>query len=156
MEPDYQLKLEKAIHRELGELPDRPAPKELVSSVLAIIQARSVRPWYRCAWPAWPAALQIASLALLISLFGGLCFAGWKFSHAESLSTALHPLAEFLSTIEVIWNALCVLGSALLLALKQLKPVFLVGGIAVAFLSYAMCIGLGTALFHHVRHPKNY
>ncbi len=155
MESDYNQRLERAVSRELRELPDLPAPDKLVSTVMATIQARSVLPWYRRSWPTWPLSLQTASLVLMLALFGGVCFAGWKFSHAESLVAAMRPVVEWFSAASLIWKTLSVLGGAMILFLKQLNTAFLIAGMAVAFFSYSACVGLGTAFFRYARCQEN-
>lgn len=156
MDPQDQHRLDLAVTRRLRELPDLPAPETLVPSVMASICARAVVPWYRRSWPAWPVALQGASLVLMLALFGGLCYGGWKFSQTESLSLAMRPLGEWFSAAGLIWRTLAVLGDALFFSVKQLNPAVLIAFIAVSFFSYTACIGLGTAFFRHARWQENH
>lgn len=156
MDSQDQHRLEHAVTRRLRELPDLPAPETLVPSILASIRARAVVPWYRRSWPAWPVGLQGASLVLMLALFGGLCYGGWKFSQAETLGHAMRPIGEWFSAAGLIWRTLAVLGDALFLSVRQLNPTVLIALIAVSFFSYTACIGLGTAFFRHTRRQENH
>ena len=151
MNPDYDNRLEKAVDRELRDLPDLSAPDTLVPAVMARIRACSVLPWYRRSWPTWPTSLRFASLFLMLALFGGLCYGGWKISHAETLTLSMQSVGEWFSATTVIWRTVAVLGEAIFLFVKQLNAAFLVALIAVAVFSYAACIGLGTAFFRYAR-----
>ncbi len=149
MESDHNKRLETAITRELQKLPALIAPDALVSRVMAVLAERALLPWYRRSWQAWPVALKIASLAVMLALFGGLCFAGWKFAQAQSLAAQIQKIGEWFSAAGVVWNTLSVLAGALVLFVKQLGAAILIASLLVAVFSYAACIGLGTLFIRH-------
>lgn len=152
MESDYEHRLENAVHRELRSLPELEAPKNLGPNVMAAIRACSVLPWYRRPWPVWPKALQAASLILMLALFGGLCFAVWELSQAQSAVKAMKAAGQWVSMAGLIWTTLGALGSAILAFVKELNTAFVIAGIFIAVFSYAACIGLGTVFFRFARH----
>ena len=61
MNSEYEKRLEAEIERELKGLPELTAPGTLVSRVMAAIEQRADRPWYRQPWQAWPVALRAAA-----------------------------------------------------------------------------------------------
>jgi hypothetical protein len=147
MNSDYDKQLEAAISRELKALPELAAPGALANRVMAVIGQRARVPWYRRSWQTWPGALQAASLVVLLALFGGLCLGGWQLSQTETVSFALHRVGEWFSGLTVIGNTFHVLVNAVLLAVKKLGTGFIVTGLVIVCLGYAMCVGLGTVYF---------
>jgi hypothetical protein len=147
MNPDYDRQLEAAISRELKVLPELAAPDALASRVMAEIEQRARIPWYCRSWQAWPAALQAASLVVLLALFGGLCLAGWKLSQTEDTTFALHRVEEWFSGLGLIGNTFNVLVSAAVLVVKKLGTGFIITCLVAAGIGYAMCVGLGTVYF---------
>ena len=156
MDPEYEKHLERAVDRTLRDLPNLAAPQSILPSVMARIQAGAVLPWYRRSWPTWPFALQGASLSLMLTLFAGLCYGGWKLSQAEFFIEAVKPLGALVSVAGVIWRTAGVLAEALYLTIRQLNAPVLIAMAALAFFFYAACIGLGTAFFRHARPQENH
>jgi predicted lysophospholipase L1 biosynthesis ABC-type transport system permease subunit len=147
MNPNHDQRLEAAIQRELQTLPELAAPAALVGRVLRVIEQRSRLPWYRRSWQTWPMALQAASLAVLLVLFGGLCLGGWELSHAEAITLAVHRAGEWLSGLNLIGNTLEVLANAALLVAKKLGTGVVIALLVMAGLGYALCVGLGTVYY---------
>ena len=144
MNSEYEKRLENEIHRELKKLPELIAPRTLISRVMAAIEARLRLPWYRQSWQVWPLALRAVSLVILLALFGGLCFGAWKLSHAEAVVAAMQRPLGLLSGLGVIFHAISVVLTSLILAVKQLGAGILIGCLAALAFGYAMCVGLGT------------
>jgi hypothetical protein len=152
MNPDYEKRLEQAIADKLAALPQLSAPDELAERVMSTLSMRAALPWYRKSWHAWPPVWKAVSLLLMLASFGALCFAGGKVSDASHLAKIIPQNGDGISTLNLIWNTLSVLASASLLALKQLvSPIFLIAFAAIAALSYAICIGLGTLIFRYTK-----
>jgi hypothetical protein len=147
MNPDYEKQLEAEISRELKALPELAAPPVLAGRVLRVIEQRARLPWYRRSWATWPAALQAASFAVLVILFGGLCLAGWHLSQTSSITLALHRMETCLSGLDVMVNTFSALANAAVLMVKKLGAGFLVSALVLIGLGYALCIGLGTVYF---------
>ena len=147
MNPDYDNQLEAAISRELKALPELSAPGALASRVMAAIEQRARVPWYRRSWQTWPAALQAASLVVLLALFGGLCLGGWQLSQTGAATLALHRAGEWYSGLGVIGNIFNALANAAVLVVKKLGTGFLVACLVVMGTGYAMCIGAGTVYY---------
>ena len=144
MSLDYERRLEAEVDRALKSLPELAAPEALMSRVTAAIEQRSASAWYQRPWQMWPIALQAVSLLLLMALFGGLCFASWKVSHAESFAAAMQRPLEWISGLGALWHALTVVLGGIALAIKQLHTGILIGLFAALALGYAICLGLGT------------
>ena|SRR5437868_5869910 len=141
---DYHKRLESEIDRELKALPELLAPHTLILRVMAAIERRLNLPWYRQAWQRWPIALRIISLVVLLALFGGLCFAGWKLTHAASFVAALQQVGNWFSGIKALGHVLYVLISSVVLAARQLGMWFWIASFTVVAVAYAMCVGLGS------------
>lgn len=156
MDPEYEKRLERAVDLTLRDLPNLAAPESILPAVMARIQTGAVLPWYRRSWPTWPVALQGASLSLMLALFVGLCYGGWKFFQAEIFVEAVKPLDSWLSVAGVIWRTASVLAEALYLSVRQLNALVLIAMAVVAFFFYAACIGLGTAFFRQARPQENH
>lgn len=144
MNSDYHQRLANEIDRELKGLPELTAPGTLTARVMARIEQRSALPWYRQAWPAWPRFAQVFSLGVMLALFGGICFVGWRFYHGSEAGLAAHTMAGWFSGPAVIWNALGAVAGAAVLAVKQLGVGFLIVCLSIAVINYFACVGLGT------------
>ena len=140
-------KLEQEISRELKALPELTAPAAVAGRVMAAIARRAQVPWYRRSWVAWPVAAQGTALAAMLVLFGGLCLAGWEFSHAETTTQALHRAGHWFSGFNTIGSLFNIFADAALVVVKKLGTTFLVACLAVAALGYAIFLGLGTVYF---------
>jgi hypothetical protein len=145
MSSENERRLQAETDALLTALPPRTAPRTLLPRVLAAIQSRTAQPWYRRSWQTWPPVLRAASLALLLSLFGGLCLAGWELPQADAYASTAGQLSQWLSVVCAFWNALGVLVTAGLAVVKQLPAGFIAGGLISLGLGYGLCIGLGAA-----------
>jgi len=148
-EPDKNL--EALIHAELRQLPELPAPRNLVGRVMTMIAEQERQPWWRRPWLTWPKTAQAASAALLLAFIGGAGFIGhtaW-----EGLSLASVENRSWMS-LEGGWEFLGTLGNAVLVVLRAVNPVWLMGGLAFAGFVYLTCIGLGTVCFRVAFQPS--
>src|SRR5262249_44019545 len=126
-------------------LPDLPAPRHLLPSVMQQIARLNSLPWYQQPWQAWPVALRVATLAFLLASCGGLCVACWQLTRAAGFTAATQEIAPTFSFVTAIWNMFNVLLTALFLVLKHFGTAFLIGCCAAIAFGYAICVGLGTA-----------
>lgn len=146
MKPGYE-ELEARIDRMVKSLPELEAPATLHSRVMRAIERRAARPWYRLPWQAWRLEWRMASLALLLCAFGGLCFGGWELSRAAGVATASAKVGHVVSGFSLLWNVLAALGNAGCLVIKHFgTPVILASIVLIGF-GYALCLGLGTLYF---------
>src|SRR5690349_20449543 len=74
MDTHPEKNLEELIHRELRQLPERPAPDTLLPRVLQQIQARAQKRWWQRSWTHWPFAVQLASLPLMLGSVAAATF----------------------------------------------------------------------------------
>jgi len=147
MNANHDCELEARIDRELKSLPPLAAPPTLALRIMARLAGRAVAPWYRRAWPAWPAGLQLASLAVLLAMFGGLCFAGWQLSHAASVSAAAQKVGGVVSIASAAWRTLGVLVDAVLQVVRHLGTGFICALVVMGLAGYALLVGLGSACY---------
>jgi hypothetical protein len=147
MNLDNDRQLELAISRELKSLPELAAPASLANRVMTVIESRLNVPWYRRPWVAWPVALRMASLATMLALFGGLCFAGWELSRTEAIMSAMHRAGQWFSGLNTIGSLFNILAGSVALVVKKLGTVFIIACLIAAGLGYAICISLGTVYF---------
>jgi hypothetical protein len=150
MNPQYEKQLEAGIRRELDALGQLPAPPALANRILAAIEQRSVVPWYRQSWTAWPFALQTASLTVLLLAFGGLCFGAWELTHG---GTGQGWQGGWLADAGALWRTLSVLVNTAVTLVGQLGTGIIIAGAALMFVSWVMCIGLGTAYVRLAMRP---
>ena len=144
MTPEHEKRLESSIDRELEALPDLTAPATLISRVMSAIENHAYLPWFRQSWPMWPQGLRIASLALALALFGGLCFGSWELWHSAGFAAASHTVSGWMASFSAIWNALNVLFGSIVLAAKQLSSIYLIACLVALAFAYILCVGLGT------------
>ena len=151
MEQKPNLNLEAAIRRELKALPNRRAPSGLLPSVMAAIQARAALPWYRKPWQQWPRGLQMISVTLgLIVVFGLAGSAGWAW-----LTWVAAPVesarAIVLACFHLLWSITDALGSAMSVWVRSANTSVWIGIGSVVGVSYAMCVGAGTVVYHYLK-----
>jgi hypothetical protein len=139
--------LELAISRELKALPELTAPASVANRVLAAIELRLNVPWYRRAWVVWPVAWRMASLAAMLMLFSGLCFAGWEVSRTEPIMSAMHRAEQWFSGLNMIGSVMNILAGSAALVAKKLGTIFIVACLVAAGVGYAIFLGLGTVYF---------
>lgn len=145
MKPEHEKQLEASVHRELTALGELQAPRSLAARVMGTIEQHAAVPWYRRAWQSWPVAWQAASLAVLLAMFGGLCFGVLELSRVARVSEAGQQASEWFAGLAVLWKAAGALVSALTLAIQQLGMGVIIGFVLVVAVGYAACFGLGTA-----------
>ena len=150
MNSDHDQPLEQAVSRELKALPELAAPDSLTDRVLAAIERRLAAPWYRRSWEAWPVTVRLASFALMLALFGGLCLAGWELPQTELIRQTAHRAGEWLSGFNTLGSTLHILVESAGLVMKKLGAPFIVAVLLAAGLGYAMFLGLGTVCFRLV------
>ncbi len=137
---------ETALDRQLKSLPDRPAPSALLPRVLAVIEARARRPWYRQTWVVWPRWAQALSLATVSFVLGALTFALLHAGEVASTGLVGEQLNVWLAPIKALWSAGEAMVSAAEILLHKVGLGVWLGVGALCAAMYAVCIGLGTLL----------
>jgi hypothetical protein len=145
--------LEALVDRELKALPPLTAPPNLAPRILAAIAARAEAPWYRRPWQTWPLALQAPSFALLLALFGTLCFGSWRFFQSETVAATTGKVGGILSVFDLVLRTLGALRDAGLQVIQHVGSGYVIGFALVVLTAYALCLALGTACvrFAYVR-----
>jgi len=150
MNPNYEKQLEASVRRELDALGELTAPPALANRILQAIEQRSVVPWYRQSWVAWPYSIRIASLTVLLVAFGGMCFGGWELTHG---ATGQGWFGGWFAEAGALWQTLAVLTNTAARLVGQLGQGFFVIGAVLMFASCVVCIGLGTACVRLAMRP---
>jgi len=144
MNPDYEKQLEARVGRELKALGELEAPPAVARRVMHAIEQRTMAPWYRREWQAWPLSVRGASFIGLLAAFALVCFGSWRLVNFATLTPAARQVSGWFRLADSIWNAVSVLTNALGLAFRSLDPMVLIGSAAMLVLCYAICVGLGT------------
>ena len=147
MNSNYDKQLESAISRELKALREMSAPAAVANRVLAAIAQRQQVPWYRRSWETWPVALRMASLVVMLALFGGLCLAGEELLRTDAITQAMQRAGHWFSGFSTIGNVLGTLADSAVLVVTKLGTAFIVTCLVAAGLGYATFLGLGTVYF---------
>ena len=142
MNPEYEKQLEARVRRELDALDELSAPPALAKRIMRAIEERAAVPCYRQSWSAWSLALRFASLTTLLLAFGGLCWGSWLMTHGATVPGWMNTLYADLSAL---CRTAVVLADTVASLFSQLGTGVIVGGAAVMFTVWVMCIGLGTA-----------
>jgi hypothetical protein len=145
MLPD-EKKLEIEIDRQLKALPELEAPNGLVPQVMAALARRQALPWYRQSWSHWPVAFRWSSLAALLALFGGLCYASPGFVD-RAVASARDKVSGHTMGLASLWNVLNDLLATGFALLQHLGTGALIGIAATLILSYTMSVALGAVYY---------
>lgn len=152
MNHESDPQLEQDLHRALRQLPDRPAPANLIARVQSAIAAQSALPWWQQSWFTWPRLAQFASALVAFALLAAFGFLpGFSAIELPAISLALAEWAAPLEAIAGVMNSL--LGAAAGMVGLTL-PVFLAvlaGGLGLIYLG---CIALGTVFYRVAIQPR--
>jgi hypothetical protein len=147
MSPEYEKKLEERIHQELVKLPERAAPDTLIASVLATLEARAARPWWRRPIPQWPRRNQFLFVTVMLALVAGAVaglWQAWPHDAIQEIPTqaaaAIDPVRPALNILETLTRA------AALLVASLSQPWLIALGLGFLFV-YLSCIGMGMAWY---------
>src|SRR5205807_9071693 len=94
-----------------------------------------------------------ASLATLLAVFGGLCYAGSGILETAGASIRQKLSGNFLG-LPSLWNALNDLAAAAVVAVQSLGTGALVGIAATVILSYMVFLALGAAYYRLAFSPS--
>jgi hypothetical protein len=142
-----QKRLERLIGKVLSEQPPRSAPRTLESRVLAELERRAARPWWRNSFLHWPLP---ARLAFLLASFGvvklALAAVMWVITDARS-APVVTALAQPLSWAEKTLNLFSMLGALGSAVLDAIPPHWLYAGLALAAALYIALFALGATAY---------
>ncbi len=142
MNPEYVRQLEARVRRELDALGELAAPPALANRILRAVEQRAAAPWYRQSWAAWPLALRVISLTVLLLAFGGVCLGSWELAQGAA---GQNWLGDGFAAAGALWQTMVVLITTAGRLISQLGQGFLVIAAALMFGTCVVCIGLGTA-----------
>jgi hypothetical protein len=142
MNPEIDKQLEAEIDRQLKDLPDLAAPRNLIPRTMNRI-ARPAAPWHARPWSEWPAGLRAAYLVLTL---GGLAavFSGWRAVGPALSGPMVARFAHWRAGVECLWTAVGALTGAVTVVLDHLGKRIVLPCVLVVVLAYAACVGFGT------------
>lgn len=152
MDENREKKLEALIHRELRQLPERPAPATLVHRVMLAVHARAKRSWWERSWVSWPLGLQMISLAVLLASAALVSYFLGAASDGVNVTSISSKLVESFAWLKPVWEIGTALVGALSVVLRVTSQQFLLIGGAVVALAYVTCVGLGTVCVRMALH----
>jgi len=144
-------KLHDFAHRALRELPPRRAPRSLEQRVLAEIERRAARPWWRKSFHDWPIAARAAFILVssagvkLAVMVGAWVMAGFE---TAEVKTAFSESVAWLHNVARIADALRGSGEILL---RNIPPLWLYSGCILFAVAYVTLFGLGAAAIKALR-----
>ena len=144
MNTNHEQELADRIDRELKALPLLSAPSGLARRVMTRLSAQEEVAWYHRAWPTWPLAWRTASLIVLLGLFGGMCFAGWRASDLAGMSAATEQVGGALALVSLVGKVLSTLGHTATQVVRHLGTGFIIALVTVVALGYATFVALGS------------
>ncbi len=147
MSPEYEKKLEERIHRELMGAPGRPAPDALVSSVLAAIQERAARPWWRRPIPQWPRKNQFLFVAAMLAIVAAAMLRLEAVWPADAISDLPNQAAAAINPVRPAWEFLEAVTRAAALVVQSLSQPWLIALGLGALFFYLSCVGMGMAWY---------
>lgn len=150
MIPPDDHKLEGFIHQTLRDLPARRAPHTLSTRVLAAIQQRAARPWWRKSFAHWPLPARggfvTASLALmagflwLLSGVDAVQLIGRAFSQSEWFGAAAAVVSAIVDFFAIV--------------VRTIQPPWLYAGVAFLATVYAVLFGLGATVYRTLQNRR--
>ena len=123
------------------------APPGLVERVMQRIEEPNRAAWYQQPWQDWPAGFRATALAMLVAVFCGICLLIWELPYVAQLSPAAKQFAAWLSPADALWLTSKIVATTLFSAVSSLGTGVLLCWAVAAGVGYALCIGLGTAVF---------
>lgn len=139
--------IEKLVHRALGELPDRRAPRTLETRVLAEISRRAALPWWRQSFAHWPLAVRagffVLSAAVAAALLAGL-FLALRSAGSPAVAGALWQRFAWLDALRSAGSGTAQAAGDVFGAIPQY---WLYGTLAAIAALYAAIVGLGAAAY---------
>jgi hypothetical protein len=141
--PDWEAVLD----RELKRLPDRPAPDTLIPRVLAVVEGRTRRPWYRQPWRSWPPPAQILSVVVTSIVLGLLTWLSLHAGGSQWIEAGAHRADAWLAPLAPLLSVLSGLANAAALVVRSVSPWVWAGAAGFCVLMYLSCMGLGTIVW---------
>jgi hypothetical protein len=144
--------LEKFIHETLRALPDRRAPRSLESRVMAAIEARAARPWWKQSFGQWPVAARIAFAVMSVGLVRlALMLTVWAVGGFQESELAQAFTAQ-LAWIDAIRGGLRGIAESLSIIVRSIPSMWLYGTLACIGALYATLFSLGATAYRALTH----
>ena len=135
--------LERFIDEQLRRLPDREAPVDLVSHVLAAIARQEALPWYRLPFTRWPLIPRIVLLEVLLGTFGVVAY----LVSGPAGQVTISALYEKAASATWFTSLVRVSGNAMVTLIQGVTGYWIAVAVAVVLAMYGACIAGGVALY---------
>ena len=147
MKQEADENLEKLIHQQLTKLPELTAPETLIPRVLETIRLNALKPWWQRSWFNWPFGARVISLAFTSCVLA-LTFTGIAYLWQDVATAALfETIPQWLARFSVVGEIINTLASAVFMVLNSINKLWLLLSLAIAFMMYVSCVGMGTVCF---------
>jgi hypothetical protein len=151
MPPHEPKDAERRIHEVLRALPHRPAPRTLEQRVMAELQRRESRPWWRRSYIFWPMALR--SAFLLVAAATAVALAAGPHRVFDALARRF----EWIASLQSLEESLVGMAQDVFHAVP---PAWFYIGLGTVAVCYAALAGLGAAAYRifvkpRLRHSPN-
>ncbi len=139
--PDH---LERLIGSTVRGLPPRRAPRTLESQVLAEIERRLARPWWRMSYAHWPAPVRLLFLIVCAALIALVVrTSGWVISDVESRALADLSLSGMAPAATSVSAAITAASSVA----RSIPPLWIYCGLGLLAVMYTTLFGIGAAAY---------
>lgn len=148
MQNESDDKLEKLIHQELAKLSELQAPQTLIPRVMEAIRIEGAKPWWQRSWFGWPFGVRVASLGFALSLLA-LMFSSLTFLAPDLGASTFgsQTIAVWLAPFALAGDIISTLAGAVVVILNAVGKFWMFLSLAIAFLMYTSCVGIGTLCF---------
>ena len=138
------------VHKALGELPDRRAPRTLIDRVNSMIAMRETLPWYARGWTAWSAPARILTATAAIAALVAFAWLGIIGSEFFSATPVREIASERAPEASALASAFFAVLEAMKVAVEKVAQPYLIGALVVMAGGYAACIGAGTGIYRYL------
>ena len=139
--PDH---LERLIGSAVRGLPPRRAPRTLESQVLAEIERRLARPWWRMSYAYWPAPIRLLFLVACAALIALVVRAsGWVIADVEPRALADLSLSGMAPAATSVSATIAAVSSVA----RIIPPLWIYCGLGLVAAMYTALFGIGAAAY---------
>ncbi len=150
MKHDFQSPWEEELHKRFKNLPELQAPQALIPGVMAKIENREQKSWYRQSLYNWPIFAKVVACGVLAGL-GVLAFAVFDFGwNSAFLVDAKTQVESFLTYID---NLVSATGRAAVVMGRSFLGSYALFVLLIAFFSYGMFFAAGTFIWKTFTRP---
>jgi hypothetical protein len=139
---------DKALDQALKNLPEQPAPADLIPCVISQLNARIEEKWYQRLWWRWPLWLRATSSMLLLALAVWLPSLGSRYYETNMIPA----LDRSINVCKTVFSSVATALGGIPFGFDDevCRIVFLTASLLLIVM-YLTCIGVGTIIYRTVR-----